>query len=167
MEVIKVVKAKFAGIYVSVWFNKKFCWYCKKRPATVIDKAPEYYIPLVFRKRMSLDDILEYIQEKIIKKYNTEIAKWDKSIHVKYFYQVVDENKRNLELWIEYNFNPDKGWHTPCKIKDIKCGDVLKVEKGFAYYKLPFRIIGSLFTMKFIILWSDSKYQYIALEKIN
>jgi len=163
MKEIKVKDAKFKGIYVSIWFDRKFCWYCEKRPNTVSSKSPEYYIPLVFNKYLSKDDILDYIKEKILNKYNIELAKWNKSIHCKYLWQILDDDEKIYEVWFESNYdaNINNWWyvHKPIYIERY---DILYLNKGLKIYnRLPFRFIGSLFTLKFIIMHSDDNYQYI------
>jgi hypothetical protein len=165
MKEIKVKSAKFKGIYVSVWFDKNFCWHCKERPNTVNSNSSKYYIPLVFNKYLNKNDVLEYIKEKILNKYNIELADWNKAIHCKYLWQILDENGKIYEVWFEQNYDTNSGWWSIYKPTYIKKNDVLHLKEGLKIYdNLPFRFIGSLFTLEFIIMFSDDKYQYVVTD---
>ena len=152
-------KIKFKGIYVSVWLDEWVDIYCE--PA--LDK---YYIQLVFNSKMSINDIKTYVDTKILKKYNTKLSKSSKSIHVKYFYEVINSKNKIMEVWVEYNYDSiHKKWRCIC---DWGVDKTYELSPGFALYKyLPFRFIGSLFTMKFIILRSDYIHQYLLKNVLN
>lgn len=149
---------KFKGIYVSVWFDKWINFYCKKG-------AQGYYISLVFSKYKTLNEIKEYINNRILKTYSAKLLNHQKAIHVKYFYEVINNKGKYMEIWVEHNYDGNK-WNTICEWdSDNK---KYKLAQGFKLYKyIPYRLVGSLFTLNYIILKSDYIYQYLLKEKIN
>jgi len=168
--IIYPVKCKFKGIFVSVWFDKKFSFYCKKRPKMEFKESPEYYIPLVFTEYKTKEEIESYIKEKILDRYGVELAKWRQSIHVKYFYEVEDASKQGvMEVWTEHNYDGNiQKWIDVCNWNSYKPFKGYEVSSGFEMYKyFPFRLVGSLFTLRFIILKSDYKYQYLLIRELN
>ena len=154
-------KLKPKGMFVSVWFDNKFSFYCKERPNTVSNTSPKYYIPLVFNKFIPIDEIEEYIKTYILNKYKVELAKWDKSIHIKYFYEVMNKDNEIIEVWEEHNYDGNKKeWSCVYEFDDMNID--YELGEGLMCYKnLPFRFVGSLFTLQFIILRSDYKHQYL------
>ena len=108
-------------------------------------------------------------------------------LHVKYFYQLI-ENKNSLslrEIWFEYNYRNGQ-WTTPRGDVDsywwLMCNcmrgkhkhkpHILTLSPGLPLYKWwfetglykfikPFRIVGSFITKKIIVLFSDYEYQYL------
>ena len=159
-------KLKPKGMFVSVWFDDCFSFYCKERPNTVSNTSPKFYIPLVFNRFMTIDEIEEYIRKNILNKYNVELAKWEKSIHIKYFYEVINKDNIFLEVWVEYNYDGiKKEWFC---VHDFNDNSDYELGEGLMCYKnLPFRFIGSLFTLQFIILRSDYKHQYLLIGDIK
>lgn len=156
---------KFRGTFVSVWFDEKFSFYCKEKPNTVNNEAPKYYIPLVFDEYKTLKEIKDYIDYNILTKYGVELAKWDKSIHVKHIYQVIDPNCKILEVWTEHNYNGNE-WKTICEWDEKPA--FYELSEGLACYtNYPYRFVGSLFTLNFIILFSNYEHQYLLLKKIE
>ena len=69
---IEVNELKFKGIYVSVWFDKNFCFYCKKRPNTVSEKSPIYYF-----MHKNIMDVKELLEKKEITSEEYEQFKKD------------------------------------------------------------------------------------------
>jgi len=72
-----------------------------------------------------------------------------------------------MEVWVEYNYDSiHNRWDVVCDWEGVD--KAYELSPGFALYKyLPFRFIGSLFTMKFIILRSDYIHQYLLKNVLN
>lgn len=159
MLLIPPYKIKFKGMYISVWLssrpNKYINFYCQKTP------DGRYYIPLVFNSYKSLYDVEKYVNKKILDRYGVNLLNWHKAIHVKYFYEVINSEGKYMEVWTEYNYNPDKDmWISVCDWNGYD--KIYELSEGLPLYRyLPFRFVGSWFTMKFIILRSDYTHQFL------
>ena len=149
---------QYKGIYTSVWLSE--------------DKYKE----LVFTDRLTLNEILDYVYVK--KKYKAI------KLHVKYFYQLIKDGKY-MEIWFEFNYdNNTKTWDyyvnedIALNIDNDKMKDkTLLLSIGLPHYwwwfdtglykiMRPFRIVGSIITLQWFILYSDYEYQYLVHEVI-
>ena len=188
MLLVPPYEVYFRGVYVSVWFDEKINIFAR---AKYIDDlgVQKYYIPLVFSRYMSLDDIVKYVKRNILDRYDVELARWRKSIHVKYFYQVIKNgecktlnsdpynvffdcvnlDRKYIEVWVEYNYDSERDeWDCVCDWCRGDClswcedSNVYEIHRGLDLYKyVPFRLVGSLYTFDFIVLVSSYKYQYL------
>ena len=108
---------KFKGIYCSVWFDEPN-EYTKENKS--VPNAPKYYIDFKFLDDLSYEEVKKKVDE-ILREMGVldKVAKWEKSYHVKRFYQAivttVDGNWvdfKNAELWCEGNYDGvNKKWN--------------------------------------------------------
>ena len=76
----------FRGVYVSVWFNEKVNVFARASRYMSLGGIIKYDI---IKYDIIKYDIVKYVKRNILGRYDVELARWRKSIHVKYFYQVI------------------------------------------------------------------------------
>lgn len=165
LHTIGIACMRFVGSYASVWFNKPNKWTIKNNE---VPNAPKYYVDFTWGQFIKPEEAKKVL-DKWVNEHDLEndLAIWDKTYHIKYFYQtminMIDNkpiSRKFMEVWTESNWNGKELKTLPYPVK----GKVQVLSGLELYNRLPFRIIG--FTSQhplgfnFIILLSNFAYQY-------
>lgn len=170
----RVVKARYAGTYASVWFNEPNLY---TKPNRSVEGAPEFYI------EFSWTDHIKPVQAKAFldawlanQGLYGKLAHWEKTYHIKYFYQGVvgradgcPIGRKHIEFWQEFNWRLGE----PFEADELPVAGEVTVLSGLEQYRfLPFRVVGvgavhPIDWPGWVFLRSNFKYQYLVKEVKN
>jgi len=166
-----IKSAEYKGTYCSVWFDEPNEY---SNPNESVPNAPKYYIDFVWTNYLPPAQAKELVDKWLSERgLLGKVAKWEKSYHFKYFYQLIvdkvdgkEVGAKKAELWCEANWD---GVEEKFHMGLMEVHKDINVLVGLPHYKdRDFRIVGlttqHLLGFGIVVLFSDFVHQFLAYK---